>query len=63
MLNPVEPLGGWLKDDPLCHFAPLDTLELEGRVVAELVAIQDDQVFLRNWDQASELPLPRTLLF
>jgi hypothetical protein len=63
MLNPVEPLWGWLKYDQLCNFAPHDALELDGRVVAELTAIQDDQVFLRNLYHASELPLPRTLLF
>ncbi len=63
MLNPVEPLWGWLKYDQLCNFAPHDALELEGRVIAELTAIQDDQVFLRNLYHASELPLPRTLLF
>jgi hypothetical protein len=63
MLCPVEPLWGWLKYDQLCNFAPHDALELDGRVVAELSAIRDDQVFLRNLFHASELPLPRTLLF
>ena len=63
MLNPVEPLWGWLKYDQLCHFAPQDTPELDGRVIAELATIRDDQVFLRNLYHASELPLPRTLLF
>ncbi len=63
MLNPVEPLWGWLKEDQLCNFAPHDTRELEGRVIAELETIRDDQVFLRNLYHASELPLPRTLLF
>jgi hypothetical protein len=63
MLNPVEPLWGWLKYDQLCNFAPQDALELDGRVVAELTAIRDDQAFLRNLYHASDLPLPRTLLF
>jgi hypothetical protein len=63
MLNPVEPLWGWLKYDQLCNFAPHDTPELDGRVIAELTTIRDDQVFLRNLYHASELPLPRTLLF
>jgi DDE superfamily endonuclease len=63
MLNPVEPLWGWLKYDQLCNFALHDTLELDGRVIAELETIRDDQVFLRNLYHASELPLPRTLLF
>jgi putative transposase len=62
MLCPVEPLWGWLKYDQLCNFAPHDAIELNGRVVAELMAIRDDQVFLRNLFHASELPLPRTLL-
>jgi DDE superfamily endonuclease len=63
MLNPVEPLWGWLKYDQLCNFAPHDALELDGRVVTELTAIRGDQAFLRNLYHASELPLPRTLLF
>ena len=63
MLNPVEPLLGWLKYDQLCNFAPHDVLELDARAVAELTAIRDDQAFLRNLYHASELPLPRTLLF
>lgn len=63
MLNPVEPLWGWLKYDQLCNFAPRDAHELDGRVVAELTAIRDDQAFLRNLYHASELPIPRTLLF
>jgi hypothetical protein len=62
-LNPVEPLWGWLKYDRLCNYTPHDAHELDGRVVAELAAIRDDQVFLRNLYHASELPLPRTLLF
>jgi hypothetical protein len=63
MLNPVEPVWGWLKYDQLCNFAPQDALELDGRVIAELTTVRDDQEFLRNMYHASELPLPRTLLF
>ena len=63
MLNPTEPLWGWLRDDRLCNYAPHDAAELNGRVVAELAAVGDDQQFLRNLYHASELPLPRTLLF
>lgn len=62
MLCPIEPLWGWLKYDQLCNWAPHDTIELNGRVIAELMAIRDDQVFLKNLFHASELPLPRTLL-
>ena len=63
LLIPVEPLWGWLKYDRLCNYTPHDAHELDGRVVAELAAIRDDQVFLRNLYHASELPPPRTLLF
>jgi putative transposase len=63
MLNPVDSLWSWLKYGRLCNFAPWDAQELDGRVVAELATIRDDQAFLRNLYHASELPLPRTLLF
>jgi hypothetical protein len=63
MLDPVEPLWSWLQWERLSNFAPHDVLELDGRVVAELESIRDDQEFLRNLFHASELPLPRTLLF
>ena len=62
MLNPVEPLWSWLKDSRLNNFAPRDPAELDGRVVAELTAIRGDQAFLRNLFNASELPIPLTLL-
>ena len=63
MLNPIEPLWGWLKYDRLCSYAPHDAAEFDGRVVAELTAVKDDQRFLRGLYHASELPLPRALLF
>jgi transposase len=63
MLNPVEWLWSWLKWERLSNFAPHDVGELNQRVVAELASKRDDQVFLRNLFHASELPLPRTLLF
>jgi transposase len=62
MLNPVEPLWSWLKYSRLNNFAPRDPAELDGRVIAELTAIRDDQAFLRNLFHASELPLPLALL-
>jgi putative transposase len=62
MLNPVEPLWSWLKYGRLNNYAPRDPAELDGRVIAELTAIRDDQAFLRNLFHASELPLPLTLL-
>lgn len=62
MLNPVEPLWSWLKYSRLNNFAPRDPAELDGRVIAELTSIRDDQAFLRNLFHASELPMPLTLL-
>ena len=62
MLNPTEPLWGWLKYDRLCNYAPHDATELDGTVVAELAAVKEDQEFLRGLYHASELPLPRALL-
>jgi transposase len=62
MLNPVEPLWSWWKYSRLNNFAPRDPTELDGRVIAELTAIREDQAFLRNLFHASELPMPLTLL-
>jgi transposase len=62
MLNPIEPLWSWLKYSRLNNFAPRDPIELDGRVIAELTAIREDQAFLRNLFHASELPMPLTLL-
>ncbi len=44
-------------------FEPQDAFDLNERVIAELEAVRDDQEFLRNLFRASELPLPRTLLY
>jgi transposase len=63
MLNPVEPLWSWLKYDRLNNFAPQNALELNERMFAELIEVRRDQRFLRNLFHASELPLPRALLF
>ena len=62
ILCPVEPVWSWLKYSRLCNYAPHDAIELEGRVIAVLSAIRDDQELLRSFFRASELPLPRTLL-
>jgi transposase len=62
MLNPVEPLWSWLKWERLSNWGPKDARELDARVIAELVAIREDQVFLRDLFHASDLPLPRALL-
>lgn len=63
MLNPVEFLWSWLKWERLSDFGPRDAQEIDGRAIAELAAVRDDQVFLRNLFHASDLPLPRALLF
>ena len=47
----------------LAAHAPHDTAELDGRVVVELTAVKDDQQVLQGLYHASELPLPRALLF
>jgi putative transposase len=60
-LSPVEPLWSWLKYSRLCNFAPQDAIQLDGRIHAELSAIQDDQGLLRGFWHASDLPLPRPL--
>jgi transposase len=63
MLNPIEFLWTWLKWERLSNFGPRNAQEIDGRVIAELTAIQEDQAFLRSLFHASELPLPRALLF
>ena len=63
MLNPIEFLWSWLKGERLSNFGPRDAHEIDGRVLAELGAIHEDQAFLRNLFHASDLPLPRALLF
>jgi transposase len=63
MLDPVEPIWSWLKYGRLPNFAPRDAAHLNERVVAELTALGKDQALLRHLFQASDLPLPRTLLF
>jgi DDE superfamily endonuclease len=62
MLNPTEPLWSWLKYGRLCNYAPHDAAQLNGSVIAELATAASDQGFLRSLYQASELPIPRTLL-
>jgi hypothetical protein len=61
-LNPVEFVWSWLKYSRLNNFAPRDAAQLEGRIVAELTAIRDDQELLRGFVHASGLPLRLTLL-
>lgn len=62
-LNPVEWLWAWLKWERLSNFAAHNVKELEKRMIAELMSKQNDQTFLRGLFRASELPLPRALLF
>ena len=62
-LMPMEQVWTWLKYDKLCNFAPQDARHLNKVVIRELDAIRDDQERLQNFFHASDLPLPRTLLF
>jgi putative transposase len=61
-LNPVEQVWTWLKYSRLNNFAAQDACQLNDAVIRELDAIRDDQQRLRNFFNASLLPLPRTLL-
>lgn len=60
-LNPVESLWNWLTWGRLCNLGPRDGAELDTRVTAELARVREDQAFLRNLFQASDLPLPRAI--
>ena len=60
-LNEVDRMWSWLKFSRLCNFAPQDAIALDGRVVAELSAVRDNQKLLRSFWHASDLPLPRLL--
>jgi putative transposase len=62
MLNPVEPVWGWLKYGRLDNFAPQDVRQLNQRILTELVPLRRDQARLKNFFHASDLPLPRALL-
>jgi transposase len=63
MLNPIEFLWSWLKWERLSNFGPREVHEIDDRVIAELAAVREDQASLRNLFHASDLPLPRALLF
>ena len=63
MLNAVEPLWSWLKHSRLCNFAPIDAKDLQRCVRRELDAISNVPAFLQTMWHASDLPLPRALLF
>lgn len=63
MLNPVEFVWGWLKYARLSNFAPHDVTELHQAAIRELQMIERNQTTLQKLFRASELPLPRTLLF
>ena len=61
-LMPVEQVWTWLKYSRLCNFPPRDAHHLDEAIRRELDAIREDQGRLRNFFQASDLPLPLTLL-
>jgi transposase len=62
-LMPVEQVWAWLKYDRLCNFAPRDARALDEAIKRELDPIRADQERLRSFFHASDVPLPRTLLF
>ena len=49
MLNPIEPLWGWLKYDRLCNYAPHDAAELDGGWSPSWRKPESDQAFLRGF--------------
>jgi putative transposase len=61
MLDPVEPVFSWLKYGRLSNYAPLNAPELNRRIRAELDPLRGDQVCLRNFWHASDLPLPKPM--
>ncbi len=62
-LMPLEQVWSWLKYSRLCNFAPCGAADLEEAVLRELAVAREDQELLRSFFHASDLPLPRTLLF
>ena len=49
----------WRKGERLSNFGPRDAHELDGRVIAELATVREDQAFLRNRFHASYRSLRR----
>jgi transposase len=62
-LMPVEQVWAWLKYGRLCNSAPANAQALDEAIRAELDPVREDQPRLRNFFHASDLPLPRALLF
>jgi len=62
-LMPLEQVWTWLKYDRLCNFPPQNANQLNVAIFAELNTIREDQERLQNFFHASDLPLPRALLF
>lgn len=61
MLDPVEPIFGWLKYGRLPNYCPRDARELNKAVFAELNTVYRDQDCLRSFWHACDLPLPKPL--
>lgn len=62
MLNPVEPLWGWLKNSKLCNFAAADAQQLQRKVRRRLDPVRNVPEFLQSMLHASDLPLPRAFI-
>jgi transposase len=62
-LMPLEQVWTWLKYGRLCNFPPQNASQLNEVIFRALNTIRDDQERLQNFFHASDLPLPRALLF
>lgn len=62
-LMPVEQLWTWLKSGRLSNWPPENADALNHAIFRQLNTVREDQDRLRNFVHASDLPLPRTLLF
>lgn len=58
-LNPVEPIGGWLKYGELANFVPDDLDHLDDEVIDRLIEWKFDSDLLRGLWDASDLPFPK----
>ena len=56
-LNPVEPLWGYLKMNPLANFPPKDAQQLRRRAQRHARKTQTDQALLRSFIRATPLSL------
>lgn len=63
MLNPVEFLWGWMKYGQLSNFPPQDEWQMNDVATGLLEEAKHDQARLKSIVAASDLVIPRALLF